>query len=431
VEGRARAFVRSFAVYADRRMLAILAMGFASGLPLLLSTSTLGWWLSRRGVDRTAIGIFALVGLPYSLKFLWAPVIDHARLPWLSDRLGRRRGWMLAIQCALLVAIAALGLTDPVAAPLVTAVCALAVAFLSASQDIAIDAYRIEILGEREQGAGAAATQVGYRLALITAGGGAIASSDFVEWRWIFAGLAALVAVGIATTLLSREPVAPPRAPFRGARDILGRSVVEPFVDFLTRPGAPAILAFALLYKYGDAIGGVMAFPFYNELGFTGVELAPMSQVLAPIATVAGVVAGGALVARIGILRALVVGGILQAVTNLLYALLARLGPEVPMLALAVGVDNVANGVGSAAFVAYFSSLCSPRYTGTQYALLTSLMAAGRTALSAPSGALASALGWPLFFAATTLLALPGLALLAWLIWLDRRQTSSVAHAHQ
>lgn len=402
-------------------MLAILAMGFASGLPLLLSTSTLGFWLSRRGVDRTAIGLFALVGLPYSLKFVWAPAIDHVRLPWLGSRLGRRRSWMLAIQCALVVAIAALGQTDPVEGPLVTAACALAVAFLSASQDIAIDAYRIEILGEREQGAGAAATQAGYRVALVAAGGGAIALSDFAAWPLIFAGLAALVGVGIVTTLLASEPAAPREAAFRGAADVLQRTIVEPFTDFLGRRGAVAILAFALLYKYGDAIGGVMAFPFYNELGFSGVELAPVSQVLAPIAMLAGVALGGALVARVGILRALVIGGILQAVTNLLYALLAELGPQLAMLALAVGVDSLANGVGSAAFVAYFSSLCSPRYTGTQYALLTSLMAAGRTLLSAPSGALATALGWPVFFAATTLLAVPGLGLLAWLIRLERR----------
>ncbi len=423
-------WAQSFAVYADRRMLAILAMGFASGFPLVLSTSVLGYWLSKRGVDRTAIGLFALVGLPYSLKFVWAPVVDHVRLPWLAQRLGRRRSWMLAIQCALFVAIAALGQSDPVAAPLTTAACALAVAFLSASQDIAIDAYRIEILGDLEQGAGAASTQIGYRLALITAGGGALALADSVDWRLIFALLTALVGVGIAATLLSREPAAPPPAAFRGPGDVLRRTVVEPFVDFLARPGALAILAFALLYKYGDAIGGVMALPFYNELGFSGVELAPLSAVLAPIATVGGVLVGGALVARVGILRALVIGGILQAVTNLLYALLAQLGPEVPMLALAIGVDNLANGVGSAAFVAYFSSLCSPRYTGTQYALLTSLMATGRTLLSAPSGALATALGWPLFFAATTLLAIPGLALLAWLIRQDRGPRS-VVHAHQ
>jgi PAT family beta-lactamase induction signal transducer AmpG len=399
------------AVYADRRMLAILLMGFASGLPLLLTTSTLSYWLSRRGVDKTAIGLFALVGLPYALKFVWAPALDLARIPGIDHWLGRRRAWTLVSQVALVLSILALGSTDPARAPLATAALALLVAFCSATQDVAIDAYRIEVLREHEQGAGAAVTQVGYRGGLLVAGAGAVALSDFAPWPVVFAVLAASVGVGVLGVAIAPEP--------RTAADpdvaVTAASVLEPLRDLLSRSQALAIVAFALLYKFGDAIAGTMAMPFYDELGFTGIEIASVTKVFGIVANLAGVVAGGLLVARLGIWRALLAGGVLQAMTNLLFAAQARIGHDLGMLAVAIGADGFTGGLASAAFVAYLSSLCRAGMSATQYALLTSLMAVGRTVLSSGSGWLADRLDWVSFFVLTTALAAPGLALLAWL----------------
>lgn len=399
------------AVYADRRMLAILLMGFASGLPLLLTTSTLSYWLARRGVDKTAIGLFALVGLPYALKFVWAPALDLARIPGLGRWLGRRRAWALVSQLALALSILALGSTDPARAPLATAALALGVAFCSATQDVAIDAYRIEVLREHEQGAGAAVTQVGYRGGLLVAGAGAVALSDFASWPAVFAVLAASVGVGVLGVAIAPEPRA--EAP----RDLTftAASVLAPLRDLLSRSQALAIVAFALLYKFGDAIAGTMAMPFYDELGFTGVEIASVTKVFGIVANLAGVLAGGLLVARMGIWRALLAGGVLQAATNLLFAAQARIGHDLGMLAVAIGADGFTGGLASAAFVAYLSSLCRAGMSATQYALLTSLMAVGRTVLSSGSGWLADRLDWVSFFVLTTGLAAPGLVLLAWL----------------
>ncbi len=413
-----RSWRETLAVYLDRRMLVILLMGFSSGLPLLLTLSTLSYWLAKLGVDKTAIGLFALVGIPYSFKFVWAPIIDQLRVPLLTRLLGRRRAWALVAQAALVIAILAMGMTDPALDAWWTAAAALAVAFFSATQDIVIDAYRIEILTEDEQGAGAAATQAGYRLGLILAGAGAIALSDFIGWPVIFVLLAAAVGIGMVAVLLAPEPK-PPADWVAGNREPietrLRHAVVDPFAEFMRRRGWLVILAFVLLYKFGDAIGGVMANPFYVELGFTGVEIASISKVFGVIMTLVGTAAGGLMVARYGLFRALVVGGILQAAANLLYAVLAGIGPDIAWLAVVIGADNFAGGIGSAAFVAYLSSLCNVAFTGTQYALLTSFMAAGRTMLSSGAGWLATLLGWPAFFVATTFLAVPGLVLLFWL----------------
>jgi PAT family beta-lactamase induction signal transducer AmpG len=398
------------AVYANPRLLAILGMGFASGLPLLLTTSTLSYWLAKVGLDKTSIGLFALVGLPYSLKFLWAPALDHVRLPGLG-RLGQRRRWMLLAQAALVAGILALGTTDPSAAPRVTAALALAIALASATLDIAVDAYRIEVLAPHEQGAGAAATQAGYRVGLLLAGAGAVALSDFVPWSAVFAALAGLVVLGMGFVLLSPEPQASEGGPPQGVS--LEHAILAPLRDLMSRPQWLAILAFAVLYKFGDSVAGVMANPFFIDLGFSGVEIASVTKVLGLAASVVGIAAGGMLVARTGVFRALVWGGILQATTNLLYSGLAGIGHDVALLALAIGADNFTGGLASAAFVAYLSGLCRREFTATQYALLTSLMAAGRTTLSAGGGWLATQMDWAGFFAVTALLALPGLALLA------------------
>ncbi len=404
----------SLKVYLDRRQLVIFVMGFASGLPLLLTLSTLSYWLAKVGVDKTSIGLFALVGLPYTLKFLWSPVFDHVRPPLLWRLFGRRRGWVLLVQLGLIPSILLLGLTDPASEPWLTAVVALAVAFFSASQDIVIDAYRIEILGEDEQGAGAASTQVGYRFGLLLASAGAIGLSDFYSWFAVFAVLAGALAISMLAVLLAPEPPAVRQAPsVQRPAQRLRTAVIDPFIDFMTRPGWFLIILFALFYKFGDAIGGVMANPFYVEIGFSGVEIAGVTKVFGVVATLAGVVVGGLLVARFGTFTALLVGGLLQAVTNLLFALQAAVGAEIAMLFVAIGADSFTGGLGSAAFVAYLSSLCSLRFTGTQFALLTSLMAFGRTVMSTGGGWLADHMDWVTFFVATTVLATPGLLLLA------------------
>jgi len=424
---RRAGLLSSFAVYGDRRMLAILLMGFSSGLPLLLGFSTLSYWLSAEGVDRTTIGLFAAVATPYAFKFAWAPLIDQVRLPVFQRLFGRRRGWMLFLQILLAGAIAWLGTSDPLGDPAGMAAIAVLVAFLSASQDIVVDAYRIEVLRSDEQGAGSAVTQFGYRIGMIAAGAGALALSDLLPWTVVYAIMAALVVIGMAGALIGPEPerVDEPESDAAATGGLsqagrwLKRAVVDPFADFLTRPGWLLILLFVLLYKYGDAVAGAMANPFYQELGFTGLEIGSVTKVFGVVATLVGVFVGGALCARFGIVRALVIGGLLQAVTNLLYAWMAYSGKDLGLLAVVVGADNFTGGVGSAAFVAYLSSLCNVAFTGTQYALLSSFMAFGRTLLSTGSGWLVDQIGWGPFFVATTLLAVPGLVLLYWIVRLD------------
>lgn len=408
----------ALSVYADRRQLVILLMGFSSGLPLLLGFSTLSYWMAKEGVTLTAIGGLLAVSTPYSLKFLWAPVIDHGRLPFLTERLGRRRGWMLAIQVLLAISIVLLGAGDPRGDIAWIAVMAFVMAFLSASQDIVIDAYRIDILQEREQGAGAAMTQAGYRFGLLASGAGAIALADFLDWFWIYTIMSSLIGVGMIAVLIAPEPETPASGQERPARSMtstLKATVVEPLSEFMSRSGAWWILIFVLFYKYGDAVAGAMANPFYHQIGFSGVEIASVTKLFGVIATLAGIAAGGVFVAKAGVLAALLAGGILQAITNLLFAWLAHTGADLTLLAVAVGADNFTGGLGSTAFVAYLSGLCHVSFTATQYALLTSLMAFGRTLLATGAGAMAEWLGWAGFFVATTALAVPGLLLLLWL----------------
>jgi len=429
-EARSRRWRDAVAVYCDRRQLVILLMGFASGLPLLLGFSTLSYWLSQAHVSLTAIGGLLAVSSPYAVKFLWAPVLDQVAPPRPLRRLGRRRGWLLAIQLLLMIAIAALGFGDPKQGLGYIAAMALVVAFLSASQDIVIDAYRIEILTAAEQGAGAAMTQTGYRFGLLAAGAGALALSDYIPWLWIYGLMAALMVVGLVATLIAKEPSPPAGAPAPDRPDVpvteravrwLRHAAVEPLTEFLGRPGALWILLFVLLYKYGDAVAGAMANPFYQQMGFSGVEIAEVTKILGVVATLGGVFAGGALVARFGTVAALIVGGVLQAATNLLFAWLAVAGHDIALLAAAVSADSFTGGLGSAAFVAYLSALCNVAFTGTQYALLTSLMAVGRTVLATSAGFLVDEIGWVGFFIATTGLAVPGLLLILWLRRLERR----------
>ena len=407
-----RAWLAPLAIYGDRRMLAILVMGFASGLPLALTGSTLSIWLKEAGISLTAIGLFAGVGLAYTLKFLWAPAIDRVVLPLMTRALGRRRGWAIVIEALLALALLALGAGDPVHHPLRVALAAVVVAFLSASQDIVIDAFRVELLHEREQGAGAAATQVGYRIGMVASTAGALYLATFFGWFWAYAGMAALLGVGMAGVLMAREPPAPP-AP-RGAW--LEGAVVAPFADFLVRRGALLILAFVVLYKFGDALAGVMSNPFYVALGFSKIEIANIAKVFGLGASIAGVVLGGGVVYRLGVMPALMVCGILQMLSNLMYIVQLWAGPDAATLALTIGVENITGGMSSSAFVAYLSRLCNPAFTATQYALLSALAATARTVLASSGGWFADALGWAPFFLLSTAACVPSLLLLAWLM---------------
>jgi PAT family beta-lactamase induction signal transducer AmpG len=416
------------ALYADRRIVAIFFMGFASGLPLALTGATLGVWLAESRVSLTTIGLFALVGLSYNLKFLWAPVMDRARIPWLTRRLGRRRSWALLAQTALIVALIGLGNTDPALDVELTVLFAAIVAFCSASQDIVIDAFRIDLLEDHEQGAGAASTQFGYRLGLLAAGAGALYAASFGGWTLAYQVMAACVLVGVAAVLATPEPKREAEAglaagvPTEGVPlgERLKGAVVDPFLDFARRPAWAAILVFVLLYKFGDAFAGVMASPFYVDIGFTKIEIANVSKIFGVGATIAGVLLGGVVVFRLGIMKALLLCGVLQMLSNLMFAVQAVVGHNVALLILTIGIENVTGGMGSAAFVAYLSSLCNVAFSATQYALLSSFMAMGRTVLSSSGGWFAEQLGWVPFFLLSTAVALPGLLLLLWLMRLDR-----------
>ncbi len=417
-EGGAR-WRRAFAMYSEPRVLLILPLGFASGLPLLLTFSTLSAWLATAGVRRAAIGAFALAGTPYALKFVWSPLID-----WLPPPLplGRRRGWGVTIQLALIAAMLALGSCDPHRHLGRMGALAVLVAFLSASQDIVIDAWRVEILAPEQQGPGAGMIQTGYRIAMLVSGAGALMTAARAGWFAAYAVMAALLALSMLVFLLGPEPPRPdrfvqsaPRSGWSGLHEWLATAVIGPFDDFMRRPRWLAILIFVLGYKLGEAMAGVMAMPLYVALGFSLTEIAAVSKVVGFIATVIGALVGGVVSARLGIVRALLLCGLLQSAGNLFYVLQALGGHRLEYLALCVAAENLTGAMAGAALVAYLSELCSPAFTATQYALLSSLAAVGRTLFASSGGLLAERLGWVSFFLATTVITLPALALLLWI----------------
>jgi PAT family beta-lactamase induction signal transducer AmpG len=407
-------WVKAAEVYRDRRQLVILLMGFASGMPFLLSGATLTYWMSRVDVDLKTIGLFALVGTPYAFKFAWAPLVDQLPLPLLDRWLGRRRSWMVLAQVGILLSTFLLALSNPVTTPWFTAFAAVLIAFFSATQDIAVDAYRIEILTDEEQGAGSATTQLGYRIALWIVDAMSLLLPSLLPWPAVISLIALLILVGIGTALYAEEPRVH-RPPIVSAEHWLQEAVIRPFAEFFAYRGWVVILLFALLYKYGDALGGTMARPFFNQMGFSGPEIFGVTKSFGVAATIFGGLAGGILVARYGLFRSLLIAGILQAITNLLFTWVALAGHDIVVLTLAITADNFTGALGGVAFIGYLSSLCTAGMAGTQYALLTSLMAFGRTTLSAGGGWLAAETGWAVFWVATTLLAIPGLLLLLWL----------------
>ena len=422
--GNKRSWRRSLAEYTDRRVLLVLILGFASGLPLLLTFSTLSAWLASVGIRRATIGAFALVGTPYSLKFIWSPLIDRLPPPL---PLGRRRGWGISIQIVLIVATLGLGACDPRHHLAAMGALAVLVAFLSASQDVVIDAWRVEILPIEYQGPGAGVIQTGYRIAMLVSGAGALIIADHAGWFIAYATMAALLFGGLLVFLFGPEPqsgaIADRSTDTHGWQALsawFATAVEGPFTDFMRRPMWPLIIIAVVGYKLGEALAGVMAIPLYISLGFTLTEIAAMSKLVGFVATIIGALIGGVLAARLGILRSLLLCGVLQSAGNLFYVVQAIAGHRIYYLALCVSAENLTGAMAGAALVAYLSSLCSPAFTATQYALLSSLASLGRTLFASSGGVLADALGWVPFFLLTTVATVPALLLIA---WFARRQT--------
>lgn len=384
-----------------RRLGVLLPLGFVSGLPLALTGSTLQARLHEAGVDLKAIGLFALVGLPYTLKVLWAPALDRFTPP-----LGRRRGWMLAALAAGVAATLALGVVDPAGAALTIALAALALAVASATFDVAVDAWRAEALERRELGFGTSLHVLGYRVAMLTSGALALMLADHVPWSVVFALMAGTLAFGGLAVLAAPEPtdVRPPAS--------LTAAVIEPLRDFAGRKGVLGIAAFVLLYKLGDTMAQALATPFLLELGFTKTDLGAVNKGVGLAAALVGTVVGGALLLRLRITTALLWFGVLQAVTNVLYALLAGAGPDMPLFIATVTAENFCGGMGNAAYAAFLLGLCRRGFAATQYAVLTAAMAFARTGASAGMGFVAEAAGWPLYFWVSFAVGLPALLLI-------------------
>jgi PAT family beta-lactamase induction signal transducer AmpG len=390
----------------------MLAYGFVAGLPLPLSGFTFRLWLSEGGVSLALIGLTANIGLAYSLKFLWAPVLDQAAPPGPLRRFGRRRGWLLVVQPTLVLAAALLALSDPAGAPLAAMAAAALVAFLSASQDIVVDAWRIESFPPRRMGEAMAAYVWGYRIAMLIATSGAIAAAGSVGWHAALLGVAALIALGVPVTLLASEPlVAGLPAATASLAGRFRRAVLDPLIEFLSRPGVFTILAFVALFKLGEAMAGIMTAPFYRALGFNRDAIAAVGP-FSLVGTLAGITFGGWLVARIGVGRALLWTGWVQTLAMGMYLLLAYSAGEHHVLYGTVLAEAFAQGMADAAFLTYLSGLCSVAFTATHYALLSSLAAIAVHTLGGFSGILANAVGWKWFYALCMLAALPSMGLM-------------------
>jgi len=393
----------SWRVFFNWRVLILLAMGFSSGLPLLLIGSTLKAWLSDTKISLTMMGFFSLASLPYTLKFLWSPLLDRFVPPFL----GRRRGWLLISQISLAIAFVGLASCDPQLSLRPIAIMAFIIAFISATQDIALDAYRREILATAEFGFGNSVFITGYRLGMMFAGAFALFIASTASWHAAYLSMAVAVLVGLITTLLAPEPAiehAPPRT--------MQEAFIGPFLDYLQRPGAISILLFIVFYKVADSMATEMTMPFYLQTGFTKIQVGSVVKLFGLWATIGGGLAGGALLVRLGLYRSLWIFGILQAISNMGFAWLSQIGPNVSGLMCVITAENFTAGMGTAAYVTLLASLTNKKYSATQYALLSSLASLPRVLLSAPTGYLATQMGWPMFFTFCTTCAIPGMLLL-------------------
>ncbi|MDH5516484.1 MAG: MFS transporter [Gammaproteobacteria bacterium] len=433
-------------VYTNPRVFAMLFLGFSAGLPFLLVFSTLSAWLHDVGIERSVIGFFSWVGITYSIKVFWAPVIDRLPIPYLTRKIGKRRSWMLLAQMGIASGLIGMAVTDPASHIQIVALFALLVAFSSATQDISIDAYRIEALDKIYQGAMATTYVLGYRLALLAAGAGAFYVASYQNWSFAYLTMAALMLTGILTTLIIREPtvIKDPATIEREARlektlGITGSSgilrkisawfayaVIAPFVDFIQRNGKTAITILALIavYKISDITMGVMANPFYLDLGFSKIEIANITKIFGFFMTIAGAALGGVMVIRYGIMKPLILGAVMIASTNLLFALLALTEPNISLLAFVISADNLSGGLATSVFIAYLSSLTNTAYTATQYALFSSLMTLPAKFLGGFSGIIVDTQGYFSFFLIAAALGTPAILLSIHLL----RKQSSLDH---
>jgi PAT family beta-lactamase induction signal transducer AmpG len=427
-------WIETLRVYREPATLRMLFLGFSAGLPLLLVLGTLSFRLREAGVDRTTIGYLSWVGLAYGVKWMWAPLVDRLPIPLLTRALGRRRSWLLLAQAAVIGGIAGMALTDPKVALETMVWFALLAAFGSATQDIALDAFRIESADTQRQGALAAAYQTGYRLAMIWAGAGVLwiaarsevanaAAYQHGAWQTAYLAMAASMLVGVVTVLLSPEPASRPIPPARNAAQWINEALVQPFADFVRRYRwqAALILSLIAVYRISDVVMGIMANPFYVDMGFTKDEVAAVSKIYGVVMTLLGAFLGGALALRLGVMRTLMLGAVLSAGSNLLFAWLGTLGHHLPALIFVISADNLSSGIASAAFVAYLSGLTNVQYSATQYALFSSMMLLAPKWLAGFSGKFVDTYGYHTFFVGTALLGLPVLVL----VWLATRGESA------
>jgi PAT family beta-lactamase induction signal transducer AmpG len=404
----------------------MLALGFSAGLPLLLVLGTLSFRLREAGIDRATIGFLSWVGLAYGFKWAWAPLVDRLPLPWLTRSMGRRRSWLLLSQGAVMLGLIGMALNDPKDALSAVVVWAVVVAFGSATQDIALDAYRIESAATEHQAALAATYQTGYRLAMIWAGAGVLwlaARAEVADagnyqpqaWQTAYLVMAASMLLGWLTVWLSPEPPPPPLPPARNLRDWLHSALVEPFAAFVGRYRWQALLILALIavYRISDVVMGIMANPFYVDMGYSKDEVAAVTKVFGVIMTLLGAFIGGVLSLRLGVMRVLMLGAVLSAGSNLLFAWLGGQGHNLNALVWVISADNLASGIASAAFIAYLSGLTQVQYSATQYALFSSMMLLVPKWLAGFSGVFVDSYGYAHFFTCTALLGVPVVLLVA------------------
>jgi len=387
----------------SRRMLVAFIMGFSSGLPLLLTIGVLQAWMKEEGVDLTWIGMITLVQIPYTWKFIWAPLLDR----FTPAFLGRRRGWLLVSQLALMVSIVALGYSDPVNRAGMMVVTAMLVAFFSASQDIVVDAYRREDLPDEELGLGSSMYIYGYRLGMLLASGGGLIMADHMPYSRVYLIMAMCILPGLLTTLLTPEPKVT-----AGTPQTMKAAIVNPLVEYFSRKHAIWILVFILLYKIGDTMASAISMPFYLEIGFSKTEVGAVVKFFGTGATLGGAFLGGLILLRLGINRSLWIFGVLQALSTAFFAVLARIGYSISALSAVIAFENLSSGMGTAAFVAFMASITNKKFTATQYALLTSLIGIPRAVASSATGFMAKHIGWEGFFIICTLVAIPGMLLL-------------------
>lgn len=420
-----RSWSDTLKVYRETATLRMLFLGFSAGLPLMLVLGTLSFWLREAGIDRSTIGYLSWVGLAYAFKWMWAPLVDRMPIPLLTRWMGRRRSWLLLSQLTIMTGLVGMALNDPHLALQPVVWCALMVAFGSATQDIALDAFRIESADTDRQAALAASYQTGYRLAMIWAGAGVLWIAARAEisgagayqpgaWRVAYLAMAVSMLVGVATVLFSAEPVRRILPPAKNVAAWLDDVVIGPFREFIVRYRWQALLILSLIaiYRISDVVMGIMANPFYVDMGYSKDEVAAVTKIFGVIMTLVGAFIGGALSMRFGMMRILALGAILSSATNLLFVWLAGHGHDVQALVLVISADNLASGIASAAFIAYLSSLTNVSYSATQYALFSSMMLLLPKFLAGYSGAYVDAFGYGSFFTGTALLGLPVIVLL-------------------